>query len=251
MAEASADSRWHFVIQTDERGIPAQDYGYVLTEAIAWSTWRYGAPRYDVTLTHQWPDDGVADGDRIVPVGSLEWVESWLQQRFDSVLPRPIYIPAALRTPAYLQRDIRLVAGPLPRQPQPVFIKEATRYKAMDPQVTDRSDQLPVGEYWLADVVEFQTEWRAFVHRGALVGLQNYGGDFTRMPDVPMVRRMIGAYTDAPAAYTLDVGVLDTGATAVVEVHPFVSCGLYGFEDVVRLPSMLIGGWQFLLVSTS
>lgn len=251
MAEASADSRWHFVIQADERGIPAQDYGYVLKDAIEWSAWRYGAPRYDLTLASRWPDDGVADGDRIVPVGSLEWVEFWMTRCCARTLPRPIYIPDALRTPSYLHRDMRLVAGPLPRQQQPVFVEEATRYKTMDPQVTDRTDQLPAGEYWLADVVDFQTEWRAFVHRGELVGLQNYSGDFTRMPDVPTVRRMIGAYTDAPSAYTLDVGVLDTGATAVVEVHPFVSCGLYGFEDVVRLPSMLIGGWLFLLAAAS
>lgn len=247
MSGITPEARWHFVIQTDRWGVPAQDFGYALKEAIEWAAWRYDASRYDFTLAAEWPDRLAADPDRVVPIGSLEWVESWMQRQFARALPRPIYIPEALRTPFYLHRDLRLVAGPVPRQPQRVFIKQATRYKGIDVQLTDRTDLLSPDEYWISDVVDFRTEWRAFIYRHQLVGLQNYGGDFTLMPDIAVVQAMIGAYTDAPVAYTLDVGVLETGETAVVEVHPLVSCGLYGFADLAILPAMTIAGWRDIL----
>jgi len=234
---------WHFVIQTDARGIPLFDFGYTLLQAIDYAAWVDGTPRYGYTLASTWPSPLEAADDRIVPIGSLEWVEAWWHRLHGSPFPEPLYIPDVLRQPPYLHRAVWRVAGPLPRQPVPVFIKSATRYKGFAPQITDRTDQLPAGDYWLADVVDFRTEWRAFVYRGRLVGLHYYSGDFTVMPDVARIQAMIADYTDAPAAYTLDVGVLDSGDTALVEVHPLVSCGFYGFSDLVVVPGMLIAGW--------
>jgi len=54
---------------------------------------------------------------------------------------------------------------------------------------------------------------------------------------------MIIAYTDAPRAYTLDVGINVFGTT-IIEVHPFVSCGLYGFHDLKVLPQMFLAGFN-------
>ena len=38
---------------------------------------------------------------------------------------------------------------------------------------------------------------------------------------------------------TVDVAVLANGQTVLIEVHPFISCGLYGFEgpDLLRMVS--------------
>ena len=44
-------------------------------------------------------------------------------------------------------------------------------------------------------------------------------------------------------AYTLDVGILPNGRTAVIEVHNFVSCGLYGFDHPV-LTAMIANGYK-------
>lgn len=54
---------------------------------------------------------------------------------------------------------------------------------------------------------------------------------------------MITAYTNSPRAYTLDIGINEFGTT-VIEVHPFVSCGLYGFHDLKVLPQMFIAGFN-------
>ena len=37
----------------------------------------------------------------------------------------------------------------------------------------------------------------------------------------------------------LDVGVLQNGKTVIVEMHEFMSCGLYGYEDKMLLPMLI------------
>ena len=51
---------------------------------------------------------------------------------------------------------------------------------------------------------------------------------------------MINAYADSPYAYTIDVAVLGNKETVLIEVHPFFSCGLYGFADYRVLVDMFI-----------
>jgi hypothetical protein len=102
---------------------------------------------------------------------------------------------------------------------------------------------LPIsaGNYQVSQFISIDSEWRAFVYEGKLVGLQNYTGEFTKFPSIWLIDDMIIAYKksgEAPVAYTLDVGVNDYH-TFVIEVHDFFSCGLYGFADHAKLPIML------------
>jgi len=60
---------------------------------------------------------------------------------------------------------------------------------------------------------------------------------------------MVNAYREEPhpEAYTLDVGVrrgVQGAITEPIEVHPFVACGLYGF-DGDALPDMLAKGAEW------
>jgi hypothetical protein len=89
-------------------------------------------------------------------------------------------------------------------------------------------DALPV---WCSDVVSFASEWRYYVLNGVIVGAGRYGEgpDDAPMPDLKVVEKMMHAFQpDAPAGYGLDVGVLDTGETALIEVNDgWGSLGLY------------------------
>jgi hypothetical protein len=75
------------------------------------------------------------------------------------------------------------------------------------------------------------------VYKDKLVGLNNYSGDFTIFPDVELIEEMIKKNHSTPVAYTLDVGINDKG-TFIIEVHAFMSCGLYGFADLKNIPFM-------------
>ena len=80
----------------------------------------------------------------------------------------------------------------------------------------------------VSSIVNFVSEWRCFVFGGMLRDLRYYCGNKWVVPDKDTINSMVNAVGTTMRAYTLDVGVLESGETAVVEVHNFISCGLYG-----------------------
>lgn len=75
--------------------------------------------------------------------------------------------------------------------------------------------------------VNFVSEYRVPVIRGKNHGAYYYSGDATVLPDMDVVDEMIGQWLYSPKAYCLDVGILDSGETALVEVNDAFSCGAY------------------------
>jgi hypothetical protein len=170
----------------------------------------------------------------------VEFVIAFLQH-FYNLTPKPINIPLELLHPAYTKRFVfngteKEIAGKK-------FVKSNDKIKAYTEIVDDNTD-VPEGNYQISDVISIDSEWRAFVYNGKLVGLQNYVGEFTVFPDVTVIKNMITAYKSAPIAYTLDVGVNNSHdysehiGTFIIETHPMVSVGLYGFADHAILPFM-------------
>jgi hypothetical protein len=99
----------------------------------------------------------------------------------------------------------------------------------------------------LSEKLDIVSEYRVFVYRDKLVGINNYGGEFNKLPDLYLIEKMINEYKnekDRPGAYTLDVAITKEGKTTLIEVHPFVSCGLYGFRRYDILPQMMIAGYK-------
>ena len=184
-----------------------------------------------------------------VPIGSVEFVSEFLGH-FYGLTPKPINVPEDLyRGHNYAGRDIwngnHLY---LDNCGGKFFVKSADKIdkiKGFREVVECRTNNfettftpnIPIGNYQYSTYIScINSEWRAFVFKGKLVGLQNYCGDFTVFPDVKLINAMIKAYKSAPVAYTLDVGVSDF-YTFVIECHDFFSCGLYGFTDS-SLPHM-------------
>ena len=108
-------------------------------------------------------------------------------------------------------------------------------------------DDTPV---WASEVVDFVSEWRAFVLRGNLVGLKHYKGDPFEVPDRKVVMDAISAMgRGAPQAYCLDFGVRTDGPgssyyhqTLLVEVTDAHSVGHYGLSSVTYA-RMLSARW--------
>jgi len=170
-----------------------------------------------------------------VPVGSVEFVLGWMEKH-NVPLPKPVNVPEELF--GYAERGI--FNGPHYDMDDILderFVKSNDQIKGFK-EVIDNKYDLPEGNYQFSELIDIESEWRAFVYQGKLVGLQNYSGDFTMFPNVDDIRCMIDAYKSAPIAYTLDVGVFDE-KTFVIECHDFFSCGLYGFADHNIYPYML------------
>lgn len=123
---------------------------------------------------------------------------------------------------------------------EPLFVKPLGRRKRFTGNVfatpTDlmflegTSRSLPV---YCSDVVEWRSEYRAFIINGQIVGLRRYSGDSQALPDESVIKEAVARYQDsgeAPAAYAIDFGVLRDGRTALVEINDGFSIGSYGLD---------------------
>jgi len=230
-----------FLIQK-YKGKVVHDFSFTLLESIQYLKWSANG---DVDIKVKYLDYIDAENENwnfwfnpyhqhYIPVGSVEFVTAWFKHFHDHT-PRPINVPEDLWGHAGRtiwngdENGYKKGYGQL-------FVKSNDHIKGFKLLIKE-DYPLPKGNYQFSEEVGIDSEWRAFVYQGKLVGLQNYGGDFTAFPDVQSIYDMIQDYDSAPVAYTLDVGVT-WGSTFVIEVHDFFSCGLYGFADHRILPFM-------------
>lgn len=83
--------------------------------------------------------------------------------------------------------------------------------------------------------VTAQQENTIFVLRNRILSACPYVLGEWSAPDRKVVQTM--ANTLRLPACAMDVAVLESGRTVLLEVHPFIWCGLYGFEgpDLLKL----------------
>jgi hypothetical protein len=85
-----------------------------------------------------------------------------------------------------------------------------------------------------SEIVAWKSEWRTFVVRGRIVGIQHYLGNPSIQVDRDEVKRAVACFEasgEATAGYGMDFGVLVDGQTALVEVNDGIALGAYGLED--------------------
>lgn len=226
-----------FIIQTIN-GQVKHDFSFTLIESLEYYNWFY-----DNTETMYILSDTI-DGDinewernDVIPIGSVEFVNDYLKKYYNKEM-KPINIPYALMGERYTKRDVIYLNSQedlsyLGKR----FVKSHDKIKGLTDILDLSKNKLPIGNYMISKVIDVHSEWRAFVYKDKLVGLNNYSGDFTIFPDVQLIEEMIEKNHSCPIAYTLDVGINDDG-TFIIEVHDFISCGLYGFADLKNIPFM-------------
>lgn len=260
----------HFLIQVSEKdGQVLHDFAFRLLDALRYAEWRHPEPVYSKSFSvagetiKSLLSEGVSPAD-IIPIGSLEFVMSRMSDMGINGVEKikPLNVPPILNQLEYLGRHYesgvtreRLLAGD---RSFPLFIKSADRYKGLA-DILDSVEQVrglsPFEQYEVSEVVDIQAEWRVFFHLDEVVGMKSYASNdfFPKAPNARFLYRMKKAITEArqedfsfPKSYTLDVGVSLDGSF-LIECHPFVSCGLYGFDNLERLPSMLVQGYQYFI----
>ncbi len=179
-----------------------------------------------------------AIGDIIV--GSVQSTEEFFRRVGVEV---PKYLGYPLGLVEYLNRNVTTVNfGEIneERFPYPFFVKPWEDVKRFTGSVvaSDRQlemlrvfDKIPDDmKVYVSECIDIASEHRCFVHKGKLMGIQFYAGDFTKFPDVKLLYEMIGSYVEPPVAYTLDVAVLDDGSTELIEVNDMWAIGSYGLD---------------------
>lgn len=225
-----------FLIQTID-GQVKHDFAFTLIESCNYHNWLNSDNTSQYILCDTIPTDTNAcipidvNMNACVPIGSVEFVTDYLQKHYNYT-PMPINIPNELLSHRFTKRTV--VNGTEKDIIGNKFVKSNDKIKSF----TEECSTAPPGNYQISDIIDIDSEWRCFVYKNKLVGLQNYSGDFCRFPSVSLINSMIEEYKSAPIAYTLDVGIGGIKGTFIIEVHDFFSCGLYGFSDHKILPFM-------------
>jgi hypothetical protein len=85
-------------------------------------------------------------------------------------------------------------------------------------------------EIYTSEVLDFKAEYRTYIHRHDIVACLRYKGDYSKAPDKETVNAMLYALRNArmPIAYSIDVGIISTGETVLVECNDGFALGNYG-----------------------
>lgn len=94
-----------------------------------------------------------------------------------------------------------------------------------------------------ADYVDFLSEYRVFCHRGAIVGVKHYKGDYKLFPDFEIIEAAIARFDHSPIAYGVDFGITADSRCLLVEVNDAWCLGSYGLEPVTYA-NMLADRWH-------
>lgn len=132
---------------------------------------------------------------------------------------------------------------------RPLFIKPSRDHKAFTGIVVKQfADLIQLDgaspDTWVYKmlVIDWKSEYRAFVNKGDLVGLKHYKGDPLVFPDPKVVAKMVAVSKSLQLdAFAIDVGVANfqerpeviRTPTLMVEVNDGHSLGAYGLPSLV------------------
>lgn len=177
----------------------------------------------------------------VLVFGGVEVVRPYLARL--GCEPDPFDYPEAMRN--VLRRELRRARLDEIRKQYnepgpPVFIKPVD-HKAFTGHVVRRFRDLlrtveldGDTEIYVSEYVRFLSEWRFYVERNKVVGVDHYKGDPLYFPNRFTPTAAIEQWADeAPAAYGVDFGVCPDGQTRLVEVNDMISLGSYGLDPAV------------------
>lgn len=226
------------------------DFSFHLLQAIHFKKWLDPTDKIGIKYLNYDPTD-IPESDDIYPIpfqnhqkgycpiGSVEFVTEYLES-FYGLTPKPLNVPKEL----FHYSGRKIFNGTEKDLKGKLFVKSNDKIKSTCGIINEGEVGLTEGNYQFSEVISIDSEWRAFIYRNKLVGLQNYAGEFTLFPNVNTIKGMIETYKSAPIAYTLDIGINDERGTFVIECGDFFAMGLYGFSEYQILPHMFYGWFQ-------
>lgn len=116
----------------------------------------------------------------------------------------------------------------------PYFIKPTGAKSFSGRVVQSQKDLIGItqGTYYVTNtILPYMPEFRCYIYEGTIFGVKQYKGDPFVRPNQTVIHNMVSSYTQAPKAYTLDVGVTPEGNTILIEVNNGITSGNYGLSD--------------------
>lgn len=150
-------------------------------------------------------------------------------------------------------RRLKEVLDQFSKDEKPIFIKPKNSTKLFTGCVLRTTNQFSYFdqygdiEVWTRPVIEnLISEYRVFVMNGEIIYSSNYCGSYTVIPDFGYVNDIIKDYKNSPKAYTIDIGITNTGINHIIEINDFWAIGAYGLV-CIDYASMLKARWNEIL----
>lgn len=180
----------------------------------------------------------------VLPIGSIEFVQSVMTRAYQAKEMTPLNIPSCLAERSLWKRRIAFTSHAegvnslfQAFKTDTLFIKSASKLKTDITGIYDRT--MPSSKYdaepllFVSEVLPLETdrasEWRLFSFNGRIVDMRNYSGSPWSIPPEDFCKQVSSAAAPLGAC-TIDIAMTDAGEPAIIEVHNFISCGLYGAE---------------------
>ncbi len=133
----------------------------------------------------------------------------------------------------------------------PIFIKPADIGKLFNGSIVGSQSEMKTFQVYnktegrdipimVSEVVNFLSEFRAFVLNGEILDCRKYLGDYRKHPDYKIIENAIKDYSTSPVAYAMDFGVTDKGETLLIEVNDAHSLGTYGLDSYQYLRMIMM-----------
>jgi hypothetical protein len=203
-----------------------------------------------------------------VLVAFIEDIKIFLR-RNGYAIPTPFNIPEEfINSPFLSNRNIEIMSfGDFKNNPKrPIFVKPYEEVKAYFPSGVISSvgnehllfkgtpDDFKV---MISDVVDMVTEYRCFIHKGNLVDIKHYNGDFTLFPRIDTTNNLLTYVKTSewyanikPMSFTIDVAVVKhqdgSYSTELIELQDFWAIGHYGLDPVLYA-KMLRDRWYQII----
>lgn len=183
----------------------------------------------------------------MIPIGTIEFVTTYLHDMYGVEKENPIEIPEYLRKEEFLHRDYKITTWDnIPRNGR-YFVKNASRLKdfsylgEMNNFITDdifceekddfeSSLRLSKNDlYVVSSEFDAKAEYRVYVIDNKIEAIACYNGSCLLMPDVAMLNKAvyyIHHNEQFLKSYTIDI-MVNKEETAIIEIHNFTSVGLY------------------------
>ena len=205
---------------------------------------------------HQLSEASKEEAEGLLPVGTIPFVETWLKKCHGIDKINPIEIPKSLRTEEFLKREYSIV--PYCRIPHGIyFVKDVTALKEF--AFEGDTEELFTGKiagtvdqshmFQASELVDILSEYRVYVIDVQIENVCNYNGSPLVFPDMDLVSKANSIYMtqpDYPGSLTIDVMVTERG-TSLIEIHPFISVGLYSTLWSDRLLNAYADGIKYVL----
>ncbi len=221
---------------------------------------------FEVNKFYDWQIEQLPFDDDVIVVCGVEGTRRYLTCNGIPDIA-PFNIPEQLNKFEYLGRTLEVMTAEkfLATARPPIFVKPHSIVKQFM-SGTFRNISTVAGEFaekevqptdlvLTSSVVDFISEYRCFISNGKIYGIRHYQGSCEIFPDVSVIHRMIKDFTDAPLAYTLDVGIADVirpgtkiieRKTLLVEAQDMWSIGEYGL-DAKTYAMLLHRRWQQII----